>query len=128
LVQPVGIEPTSTVLHTAAMTTSAKVALFGAPVRNRTDFPCLQDRTSSIKGFKGNKLEHRVGLEPTTGRICNPLHWPLCHRCIKFGTQNVNRTRNFRLSGECYSHLTTRAIYCSVKFSSDKMYNSTPFC
>ena len=31
LVQPVGIEPTSTVLHTAAMTTSAKVALFGAP-------------------------------------------------------------------------------------------------
>ena len=29
MVQPVGIEPTSTVLHTAAMTTSAKVALFG---------------------------------------------------------------------------------------------------
>ena len=27
LVQPVGIEPTSTVLQTAAMTTSAKVAL-----------------------------------------------------------------------------------------------------
>ena len=29
LVQPVGIEPTSTVLQTAAMTTSAKVACLG---------------------------------------------------------------------------------------------------
>jgi hypothetical protein len=33
LVQPVGIEPTSTVLQTAAMTTSAKVALNWGEVR-----------------------------------------------------------------------------------------------
>lgn len=30
-----------------------KLLLSGAPVRNRTDFSCLQDRTSSIKGFRG---------------------------------------------------------------------------
>ena len=85
LVQPVGIEPTSTVLQTAAMTTSAKVALFGAPVRNRTDFPCLQDRTSSVKGFKGNILEHRVRFELTVFRICNPVRWaspPPMHKLV----------------------------------------------
>ena len=27
-------------------------------------------------------LEVRVGLEPTALRICNPVHWPLCHRTI----------------------------------------------
>ena len=38
MVQPAGIEPASTVLQTAAMTTSAKVALncFGTPDRIRT--------------------------------------------------------------------------------------------
>ena len=40
LVQPLGIEPSSTVLQTAAMTTSAKVALVG-----------------------------RAGIEPTTNRL-----------------------------------------------------------
>ena len=41
LVQPLGIEPSSTVLQTAAMTTSAKVALFGVLDGDRahtTDF------------------------------------------------------------------------------------------
>jgi hypothetical protein len=32
--------------------------------------------------FHHTRMEHRVGLEPTTLRICNPLHWPLCHLCI----------------------------------------------
>ena len=36
LVHPVGIEPTSTVLQTAAMTTSAKGALNGGKRRSRT--------------------------------------------------------------------------------------------
>ena len=36
LVPTSGIEPLSTVLQTAAMTTSARLALFGAPTKNRT--------------------------------------------------------------------------------------------
>ena len=37
----------------------------GAPVRNRTDFSCLQNRTSSFKGFRGidkNKGSTRLPL------------------------------------------------------------------
>jgi hypothetical protein len=36
LVPTSGIEPLSTVLQTAAMTTSARLVLFGAPTKNRT--------------------------------------------------------------------------------------------
>lgn len=39
MVQPTGIEPVSTVLHAAAMTTSAKVAKFGGDGEIRTHGP-----------------------------------------------------------------------------------------
>ena len=48
MVPPLGIEPSSSVLQTGAMTTFAKAAI---------------------------KLEYGVGFEPTALRICNPLHW-----------------------------------------------------
>ena len=38
----------------------------GAPVRNRTCFSCLQNRTSSIKGFKGKNLVAGDGNAPSS--------------------------------------------------------------
>lgn len=37
VVPPLGVEPSSEVLQTPAMTTSAKAALFGSPYPGRTD-------------------------------------------------------------------------------------------
>jgi hypothetical protein len=54
LVQPTGIEPVSTGLQSAAMTTSAKVALnSGTPVWNRTTIPkfvasCIVHYTTGV--------------------------------------------------------------------------------
>ena len=48
----------------------------------------LEPVASCVTGMRSNQteltghLEVRVGLEPTALRICNPVHWPLCHRTI----------------------------------------------
>ena len=54
----------------------------GGPNGNRTRLLAVTVRNTNRYTI-GPKLEVRVGLEPTALRICNPLHWPLCHRTIK---------------------------------------------
>ena len=71
---PRGIEPLSTVLQTAAMTTSAKVAY----------------------------LEQREGFEPPVLRICNPLHWAALPP-LHVGGNDWTRTSNtLRMKEEDY--------------------------
>jgi hypothetical protein len=55
--------------------------LFGDPGRIRTSDIWFWRPTFCQTELPSHYLEHRVGLEPTTLRICNPLHWPLCHLC-----------------------------------------------
>ena len=55
LVQPVGIEPTSTTLQAAAMTTSAKVAYFGAHVQPRTESSTLR-RLRTTRGILRGRI------------------------------------------------------------------------
>jgi hypothetical protein len=69
MVQPVGIEPTSTVLQTAAMTTSAKVAW--CPNRDsNSDAEAVASKTTvstnSTIGANHLILEQDIGFEPMT--------------------------------------------------------------
>lgn len=84
--QPVGIEPTSTVLQTAAMTTSAKVAylagsvrdflsllvqcltlltgVFGTVDENRTRLDLLDREVLCPDNYHGIKLASCTGIDP----------------------------------------------------------------
>ena len=76
LVQPVGIEPTSTVLQTAAMTTSAKVALVPHPRFERGELLLLRETTLPDLS-SGASLGVKSGIEPcltVSQTVVQPLH------------------------------------------------------
>ena len=80
LVQPAGIEPASTVLQTAAMTTSAKVALNLLGV--------LYGERSHTIAFTEQCADHYTNNTPNKS----------------IGPLEKNRTFVYRLSADCSSH------------------------
>ena len=63
LVQPVGIEPTSTALQTAAMTTSAKVAYLVPRQRIELSYPTCKEGILPLN-YRGINLGCYTGIEP----------------------------------------------------------------
>ena len=77
--QPVGIEPTSTALQTAAMTTSARVAYLGCLTGIDPVLPLSQSRVqaTTLRTPYRNTLNISSLLAQRTFRPCQGTeHWP----------------------------------------------------